>query len=34
MTMPQAESYLDILTGRVATGNGRRIIPRRRKKAD
>lgn len=30
MTMPQAESYLAILTGRAGTGNGRRIIPRRR----
>lgn len=35
MTMPQAESYLAILTGRAPTGNGRRIIPRRlRKKAE
>lgn len=34
MTMPQAESYLAILTGRAGTGNGRRIIPRRRKKAE
>ena len=31
MTMPQAEAYLAILTGRAATGNGRRIVPRRRK---
>ena len=30
MTMPQAESYLAILTGRTS-GGGRRIIPRRRK---
>lgn len=34
MTMPQVESYLAILTGRAGTGNGRRIIPRRRKKAE
>jgi len=33
MTMPQAESYLAILTGRAAAGSGRRIIPRRRKGA-
>ncbi len=31
MTMPQAETYLAILTGRASTGNGRRIVPRRRK---
>ncbi|EFL52029.1 hypothetical protein DesfrDRAFT_1198 [Solidesulfovibrio fructosivorans JJ]] len=30
MTMPQAETYLAILTGRADTGNGRRIVPRRR----
>lgn len=34
MTMPQAESYLAILTGRAPAGGGRRIIPRRRKKVD
>lgn len=33
MTMPQAEAYLAILTGRAGTGTGtgRRIVPRRRK---
>jgi len=31
MTMPQIESYITILSGKTPSGNGRRLVPARRK---
>lgn len=31
MTMPQIESYITILSGKASSGNGRRLVPTRRK---